>query len=122
VCRELKIYGQWISGGQRRLSRVANLSNHLSFVGVLLGSIMGLKERLMFFSVGLAHYLVLFVTLYQRLPTSETLPRDLLPVFFLFVAAPSVACLAWARITGEFGYGSRVAYFIAMFLYASLVS
>jgi tellurite resistance protein TehA-like permease len=127
VCLELKIYGQWISGGQRRLSRVANPSNHLSivgnFVGALLGGIMGLKEGPMFFfAVGLAHYMVLFVTLYQRLPTSETLPRDLHPVFFLFVAAPSVACLAWARITGEFGYGSRVAYFIAMFLYASLVS
>ncbi|KXG31513.1 S-type anion channel SLAH2 isoform X2 [Sorghum bicolor] len=125
VCLELKIYGQWISGGQRRLSRVANPSNHLSivgnFVGALLGGIMGLKEGPMFFfSVGLAHYIVLFVTLYQRLPTSETLPRDLHPVFFLFVAAPSVACLAWARITGAFGYGSRVAYFIAMFLYASL--
>jgi tellurite resistance protein TehA-like permease len=117
VCLELKIYGQWISGGQRRLSRVANPSNHLSivgnFVGALLGGIMGLKEGPMFFfAVGLAHYIVLFVTLYQRLPTSETLPRDLHPVFFLFVAAPSVACLAWARITGEFGYGSRVAYFI----------
>ncbi|VAH74834.1 unnamed protein product [Triticum turgidum subsp. durum] len=125
VCLELKIYGQWISGGQRRLSRVANPSNHLSivgnFVGALLGAIMGLREGpIFFFAVGLAHYIVLFVTLYQRLPTSETLPRDLHPVFFLFVAAPSVACLAWARITGEFGYGSRIAYFIAMFLYASL--
>uniref|UniRef100_A0A0E0JFV1 Uncharacterized protein n=1 Tax=Oryza punctata TaxID=4537 RepID=A0A0E0JFV1_ORYPU len=125
VCLELKIYGQWISGGQRRLSRVANPSNHLSivgnFVGALLGAIMGLREGpIFFFAVGLAHYIVLFVTLYQRLPTSETLPRDLHPVFFLFVAAPSVACLAWARITGDFGYGSRIAYFIAMFLYASL--
>ena len=43
-------------------------------------------------------------------------------MFFLFMAVPSVACLAWAWITGEFGYGSRIAYFIAMFLYASLVS
>ncbi|KQK03387.2 S-type anion channel SLAH2 isoform X1 [Brachypodium distachyon] len=125
ACLELKIYGQWISGGQRRLSRVANPSNHLSvvgnFVGALLGAIMGLREGpIFFFAVGLAHYTVLFVTLYQRLPTSETLPRDLHPVFFLFVAAPSVACLAWARITGQFGYGSRIAYFIAMFLYASL--
>ncbi|KAM3348260.1 hypothetical protein ACQJBY_021894 [Aegilops geniculata] len=125
VCLEIKIYGQWISGGQRRLSRVANPSNHLSivgnFVGALLGAIMGLREGpIFFFAVGLAHYIVLFVTLYQRLPTSETLPRDLHPVFFLFVAAPSVACLAWARITGEFGYGSRIAYFIAMFLYTSL--
>jgi tellurite resistance protein TehA-like permease len=127
LCLELKIYGQWISGGQRRLSRVANPSNHLSvvgnFVGAMLGGIMGLKEGpLLFFAVGLAHYMVLFVTLYQRLPTSETLPRDLHPVFFLFVATPSVACLAWARITGEFDYGSKIAYFIAMFLYASLVS
>ncbi|XP_062231030.1 S-type anion channel SLAH2-like [Phragmites australis] len=122
---ELKIYGQWMSGGQRRLSKVANPSNHLSvvgnFVGALLGASMGLKEGpVFFFSVGLAHYSVLFVTLYQRLPTNETLPKELHPVFFLFVAAPSVASMAWAKITGEFGYGSRVAYFIAMFLYASL--
>ncbi|XP_062181434.1 S-type anion channel SLAH2-like [Phragmites australis] len=122
---ELKIYGQWMSGGQRRLSKVANPSNHLSvvgnFVGALLGASMGLKEGpVFFFSVGVAHYSVLFVTLYQRLPTNETLPKELHPVFFLFVAAPSVASMAWAKITGEFGYGSRVAYFIAIFLYASL--
>ncbi|KAL6865251.1 hypothetical protein ACP4OV_016402 [Aristida adscensionis] len=122
---ELKIYGQWMSGGQRRLSKVANPSNHLSvvgnFVGALLGAAMGLREGpVFFFAVGLAHYGVLFVTLYQRLPTNETLPKELHPVFFLFVAAPSVASMAWARITGEFGLGSRVAYFIAMFLYASL--
>lgn len=126
LCLELKIYGQWMSGGQRRLSKVANPSNHLSvvgnFVGALLGASMGLQEGpILFFAVGLAHYTVLFVTLYQRLPTNETLPKELHPVFFLFVAAPSVACMAWAKITGEFGYGSRIAYFIALFLYVSLV-
>lgn len=125
-CLELKIYGQWMSGGQRRLSKVANPSNHLSvvgnFVGALLGASMGLKEGpIFFFAVGLAHYTVLFVTLYQRLPTNETLPKELHPVFFLFVAAPSVASMAWAKIQGSFDYGSRVAYFIAMFLYVSLV-
>lgn len=127
LCLELKIYGQWMLGGQRRLSKVANPSNHLSivgnFVGALLGASMGLREGpILFFAVGLAHYTVLFVTLYQRLPTNETLPKELHPVFFLFVAAPSVACMAWAKITGEFGYGSRIAYFIALFLYVSLVS
>lgn len=124
-CLELKIYGQWMSGGQRRLSKLANPSNHLSivgnFVGALLGASMGLKEGpIFFFAVGLAHYTVLFVTLYQRLPTSETLPKDLHPVFFLFVAAPSVASMAWAKIQGSFDYGSRIAYFIALFLYFSL--
>ncbi|PKA59042.1 S-type anion channel SLAH3 [Apostasia shenzhenica] len=126
LCLELKIYGQWMSGGECRLSKVANPSNHLSivgnFVGALLGASMGLKEGpVFFFAVGLAHYVVLFVTLYQRLPTNETLPKELHPVFFLFIAAPSIACMAWAKITGSFDLGSRIAYFIALFLYASLV-
>ncbi|WOL08306.1 hypothetical protein Cni_G17059 [Canna indica] len=125
ILLELKIYGQWFSGGKRRLSKVANPSNHLSivgnFVGALLGASMGLKEGpIFFFAVGLAHYIVLFVTLYQRLPTNQALPKDLHPVFFLFVAAPGVASMAWAKITGDFGYGSRIAYFNALFLYASL--
>ncbi|KAL5540304.1 hypothetical protein UlMin_042787 [Ulmus minor] len=120
LCLELKIYGQWMSGGQRRLSKVANPSNHLSivgnFVGALLGASMGLTEGpTFFFAVGLAHYMVLFVTLYQRLPTNETLPKELHPVFFLFVAAPSVASMAWAKLQGSFDYGSRIAYFIALF-------
>ncbi|MCD9558908.1 S-type anion channel slah3 [Datura stramonium] len=124
-CLELKIYGQWMSGGQRRLSKVANPVNHLSvvgnFVGALLGASMGLKEGpIFFYAVGLAHYMVLFVTLYQRLPTNETLPKELHPVFFLFVAAPSVASMAWAAIQGSFDYGSRISYFIALFLYFSL--
>lgn len=124
-CLELNIYGQWMSGG-RRLSKVANPSNHLSivgnFVGALLGANMGLKEGpLFFFAIGLAHYAVLFVTLYQRLPTNEKLPKELHPVFFLFVAAPSVASMAWARINGGFDNFSRIIYFIALFLYMSLV-
>lgn len=127
LCLELKIYGQWMSGGQRRLSKVANPTNHLSivgnFVGALLGASMGLKEGpIFFFAIGIAHYLVLFVTLYQRLPTNETLPKELHPVFFLFIAAPSVASMAWGKIQGSFDNASRMMYFIAMFLYFSLVS
>ncbi|XP_010537128.1 PREDICTED: S-type anion channel SLAH2 [Tarenaya hassleriana] len=126
LCLELKIYGQWMSGGQRRLSKVANPTNHLSivgnFVGALLGASMGLKEGpIFFFAIGMSHYLVLFVTLYQRLPTNETLPKELHPVFFLFVAAPAVASMAWTKISGSFDLGSRFAYFISLFLYFSLV-
>ncbi|XP_047044930.1 S-type anion channel SLAH2-like [Lolium rigidum] len=126
LCLDLKIYGQWMSSGERRLSKVANPSNHLAvvgnFVGALLGARMGLRELpIFFFAVGLAHYTVLFVTLYQRLPTNVQLPKELHPVFFLFVAAPSVASMAWARISGEFNNGAKLAYFVSMFLYASLV-
>ncbi|CAN6331834.1 unnamed protein product [Urochloa humidicola] len=122
---DLKVYGQWMSGGEWRLSRVANPTSHLAvvgnFVGALLGAKMGLREAaLFFFAVGLVHYLVLFVTLYQRLPTNVPLPKDLHPVFFLFIATPSVASVAWARICDEFGLGAKVAYYISLFLYLSL--
>ncbi|KAL5549284.1 hypothetical protein UlMin_004515 [Ulmus minor] len=105
LCLELKIYGKWMLGGQRRLSKVSNPPNHLSIVENFVGP----------------HYKVLFVTLYQRLPTNETLPKELHPVFFLFVAAPSVASMAWAKLQGSFDYRSRIAYFIALVLYFSLV-
>ncbi|KAM0056553.1 putative transporter protein SLAC1/Mae1/ Ssu1/TehA [Helianthus debilis subsp. tardiflorus] len=45
IILELKVFGQWMSRGQRQLSKVANPSNHLSvvgnFVGALLGASMG---------------------------------------------------------------------------------
>ncbi|KAI3982571.1 hypothetical protein MKX01_031310 [Papaver californicum] len=40
---ELKIYGQWLSGGKRRLCKVANPSTHLSVVGNFVGSILAAK-------------------------------------------------------------------------------
>lgn len=123
---ELKIYGQWLSGGKRRLCKVANPSSHLSvvgnFVGAILASKVGWNEAAKFlWAVGFAHYLVVFVTLYQRLPTSEALPKELHPVYSMFIAAPSSASLAWQTIYGEFDGLSRTCYFIALFLYISLV-
>lgn len=123
---ELKIYGQWLSGGKRRLSMVANPSSHLSvvgnFVGAILGAKVGWKEPAKFlWAVGFAHYLVVFVTLYQRLPTSEALPKELHPVYCMFIATPAAASIAWEAIYGEFDGLSRTCFFIALFLYISLV-
>ncbi|GAV86903.1 C4dic_mal_tran domain-containing protein [Cephalotus follicularis] len=126
VFLEVKIYGQWLSGGKRRLCKVANPSSHLSvvgnFIGAILASKVGWQEAAKFlWAVGFAHYLVVFVTLYQRLPTSEALPKELHPVYSMFIAAPSAASIAWKTIYGEFDALSRTLYFIALFLYASLV-
>ncbi|XP_010476220.1 PREDICTED: guard cell S-type anion channel SLAC1 [Camelina sativa] len=124
---ELKIYGQWLSGGKRRLCKVANPSSHLSvvgnFVGAILASKVGWSEVAKFlWAVGFAHYLVVFVTLYQRLPTSEALPKELHPVYSMFIAAPSAASIAWNTIYGQFDGCSRTCFFIALFLYISLVA
>ncbi|KAF5175300.1 Guard cell s-type anion channel slac1 [Thalictrum thalictroides] len=123
---ELKIYGQWLSGGKRRLSKVANPSSHLAvvgnFVGAILASKVGWQEPAKFlWAVGFAHYLVVFVTLYQRLPSSEALPKELHPVYSMFIATPAAASMAWEAIYGEFDGLSRTCYFIALFLYMSLV-
>ncbi|KAL4570845.1 hypothetical protein LXL04_026508 [Taraxacum kok-saghyz] len=123
---ELKIYGQWLSGGKRRLCKVANPSSHLSvvgnFVGAILAAKVGWKEAGKFlWAVGFAHYLVLFVTLYQRLPTSVALPKELHPVYSMFIAAPSAASIAWEALYGQFDGSARTCYFIALFLYISLV-
>ncbi|PKA60452.1 Guard cell S-type anion channel SLAC1 [Apostasia shenzhenica] len=123
---ELKIYGQWLSGGKRRLCKVANPSSHLSVVGNFVGAILagrvGWPEAGRFlWAVGLAHYLCVFVTLYQRLPTSETLPKELHPVYCMFIATPAAASVAWKAVYGEFDAVARSFYFIALFLYISLV-
>ncbi|KAE8672351.1 SLAC1, putative isoform 2 [Hibiscus syriacus] len=74
-CIDRASSSMWMSGGQWRLSKVANPTNHLSVVGNFVGALL----------------------------------------------APSVASMAWATIRGSFDYGSWIAYFIALFLYFSLV-
>lgn len=123
---ELKIYGQWLSGGKRRLCKVANPSSHLSVIGNFVGAILAAKvgwgeAGKFLWAIGTAHYLVVFVTLYQRLPTNEALPKELHPVYSMFIATPSAASIAWATIYGQFDAVARTFYFIALFLYVSLV-
>ncbi|URD83270.1 hypothetical protein MUK42_05316 [Musa troglodytarum] len=121
---ELKIYGQWLSGGKRRLCKVANPSSHLSVVGNFVGAILAAKvgwgeAGKFLWAVGLAHYVCVFVTLYQRLPTNEALPKELHPVYSMFIATPSAASIAWTAVYGEFDAVSTTFYFIALFLYCS---
>lgn len=127
VMLDVKIYGQWFTQGKRFLSIVANPTSQLSVIGNLVGAQaaaqMGWKESaLCMFSLGIAHYLVLFVTLYQRLGGNNSLPSMLRPVFFLFFAAPSMASLAWNNICGKFDTICKMLFFLSLFLFMSLVS
>ena len=95
VLLDIKIYGQWFIKGKRFLSTVANPTSQMSVIGNLVGAQaaahMGWRESAVcLFSLGMVHYLVLFVTLYQRLSGGDRLPALLRPVFFLFLAAPAV--------------------------------
>ncbi|XP_057815363.1 S-type anion channel SLAH1 [Cryptomeria japonica] len=124
---ELKIYGQWFTKGKRSLARVANPSTHLSVIGnfmiARIATKVGWKEiAFFFFTVGLIHYAVVFITLYQRLSSDITVSRKICPVFFLFIAAPSSASVAWEAISGSFDTFSKMLFFLSLFLCSALVS
>lgn len=124
---DVTLYGQWFTKGKRFLSTMANPTIQLSVIGNLVGAeaaaMMGWNEcALYMFSIGMAHYLVLFVTLYQRLTGTSSLPAMLRPVFFLFFAVPSLASLAWESITGKFDTTAKMMFFLSLFLFMSLVS
>ncbi|KAK3432091.1 hypothetical protein EUGRSUZ_E04019 [Eucalyptus grandis] len=125
ILLDIKVYGQWFTTERRFLSMVANPTSQLSVVGNLVGARaaaeMGWRETAVcMFSLGMAHYLVLFVTLYQRLSGGDKLPAMLRPFFFLFFAAPSKASVAWKSIAGEFDIGSKMLFFLSLFLFTSL--
>ncbi|XP_010916110.1 S-type anion channel SLAH1 isoform X1 [Elaeis guineensis] len=124
---DIKIYGQWFTKGKKFLSMVANPTSQITVIGNLVGARaaaqMGWRESAVcMFSLGIAHYLVLFVTLYQRFLGSDSLPAMLRPVFFLFFAAPSMASLAWDSISSSFDTSCKMLFFLSLFLFASVVS
>lgn len=124
---DIKIYGQWFTTEKRFLSLVANPTSQLSVIGNLVGAWaaahLGWKETAVsIFALGLTHYLVVFITLYQRLAGANRFPAMLRPDLFLFVAAPSVASLGWNSISGSFGIPCKMLFFLSLFLFTSLVS
>lgn len=122
----MKIYGQWFTKGKRILSKVANPASQLSavgnFVGARAAAQMGWKESAMvMFVVGMVHYMVVFVTIYQRFSGKECLPTMLRPIMFLFIAAPSMASLAWDSISGRFDCSSKMLFYLSLFFFLCLV-
>ncbi|KAG5118861.1 hypothetical protein JHK82_033281 [Glycine max] len=125
VMLDVEIYGQWFTKGKGFLSIGANPTSQLSVIGNLVGAQaaaqMGWKESaLCMFCLGSTHYLVLFVTLYQRLAGNNSVPSMLRPVFLSF-AAPSMASLAWNSICGRFDTTCKMLFFLSLFLFMSLV-
>ncbi|KAL8136847.1 hypothetical protein V2J09_002848 [Rumex salicifolius] len=125
IALDVKLYGQWFTTERRFLANLANPTNHVSVLGNLVAAqasaLMGWKEiAVCMFSLGMAHYLVLFVTLYQHLSGGNRLPAMLRPVFFLFFAVPSMSSVAWSSISGSYDTASKMLFFLSLFLFASL--
>ncbi|KAK1356374.1 S-type anion channel SLAH4 [Heracleum sosnowskyi] len=112
---------------KRFLSAVANPTSQMLIIGNMMAAWaagkMGWKESsTCMFTLAITHYLLIFVTLYQRLSGGNQLPARLRPVYFLFVDAPSMGSLAWSSISGSFDTPCKMLFFLSLFLFASLVS
>ncbi|XP_013610304.1 PREDICTED: S-type anion channel SLAH4-like isoform X3 [Brassica oleracea var. oleracea] len=123
---DTKLYGQWFTTEKRFLSIMANPASQVSVIANLVAARgaaeMGWREcALCLFSLGMVHYLVIFVTLYQRLPGGNNFPTTLRPVFFLFFAAPATESLAWNYISGTFDTLAKMLFFLSLFIFVSLV-
>lgn len=123
---DVKLFGQWFTTEKRFLSVVANPVNLVSVIGNLVAAQVvteiGWNEfAISMFSLGMVHYLILFVTLYQRLTSSNQFPIVLRPAYFLYFAVPSMASIAWKSITGAFLISSKMLFFLSFFIFISQV-
>ncbi|GLJ08011.1 hypothetical protein SUGI_0079460 [Cryptomeria japonica] len=116
VVMEVKIYGQWFTRGKRSLARIANPSTYLSVIGNFVVARLATRVdwneiAMFFFIVGLVHYAIVFITLYQRFSPDITVSRKITPLFFLFIAGPSSASVTWQAISGSFDTIGRINFF-----------
>lgn len=84
VLLDVKIYGQWFTTEKRFLSVFANPTSQISvianFTVVRAAAQIGWQEKAVcMFSLGVVHYMLLFITLYQHLSGSNTFPSILRP-------------------------------------------
>ncbi|KAL8223722.1 hypothetical protein R6Q57_019197 [Mikania cordata] len=124
---DVKIYGQWFTTRKRFLSTMANPASQLSVIGNFVGAYVAagigwMEIAVIMLSLGFIHYVVLFVTLYQRLSGNSCMPPMLRPVMCLFFGAPSMASLAWDSISGTFDSSSKMLFHLSIFIFLSLVS
>ncbi|GAU38327.1 hypothetical protein TSUD_61870 [Trifolium subterraneum] len=97
---DFKLFGQWFTTEKRFLSVVANPVNLVFVIANLVAAQfvteIGWNEfAISMFSLGMTHYLILFVMLYQRLTGAFLVSSKML--FFLFVPFYFSACAEYAH-------------------------
>ncbi len=92
----------------------------IPIVGNVLVPVVGIEAApiyvsLLFFSIGMFFWIVLFTILFYRLIFHHPLAKKLLPTLFIFIAPPAVGFISYFRITnGSIDMISIILYFIAV--------
>ena len=75
-----------------------------------------------FFSIGLFFGVIFFALIFHRIIFHDPLPEQLFPTLFIFIAPPSVAFMAYIKITGHMDSFARILLYIAWFFVILLLS
>lgn len=81
--------------------------------GVSLGYI---ETSWFFFSIGLFFWIILMTIIFYRVLFHNPLPEKLMPTFFILIAPPAVAFIAYTKLTGEVDIFARLLYYMGLFL------
>ena len=70
-----------------------------------------------FFSIGIIFWILLFTIFFNRIVFHNPMPQHLVPTFFILIAPPAVAFIAYVKLTGGvLDNFAHILYCIALFL------
>ncbi len=74
-----------------------------------------------FFSIGLTFWLIFTTIVLNRVMFHQPLKEKLMPTFFILMAPPAVAFIAYVQLTGNIDIPARILYYFAMFIFILLL-
>jgi tellurite resistance protein len=74
-----------------------------------------------FFSIGLIFWLIFTTIVLNRVMFHRPLKEKLMPTFFILMAPPAVAFIAYVQLTGHIDISARLLYYFSMFIFILLL-
>jgi len=120
------ILGEWISKEHFKIEHMSP-AWFIPVVGNLIIPISGiyhahLEISWFFFSAGLSWMFILTTIILYRIIFHKTIVQKLLPTLFILFAAPSIAFIAYYKLTNNFDWFAHLLYYFALFLFILIVS
>lgn len=117
----LSILGEWILKEHFKIEHI-NPAWFIPVVGNLIIPITGVQHfpaeiSWFFFSAGIVWMFILTTIIFYRLIFHEPLAKKLVPTLFILFAAPSIAFIAYYKLTNSFDGFAHILYYFSLFLF-----
>lgn len=122
----LSILGEWVSKDHFKIHHISP-AWFIPVVGNLIIPIAGIQHftseiSWFFFSAGIVWMFILTTIIFYRLIFHEPLVKKLVPTLFILFAAPSIAFIAYYKLTNSFDGLAHILYYFSLFLFVLIIS